>query len=208
MLRHIEFFTEPNHSGAVLLTTCLKAYGTQCLEWEPLALELEVLDDLQLSRDTLDPGAFDRLHAAATAITTDQFYTYLEAFECITKALCFQPPLFDALTPCAPEEMSTAVWEVQEIDEDFSENRFSGEVTAYIREALRFYGYYKSPPNLQFAGYEKFYDSSWVLDHPELGKEGRATNAEQQRKVGLYLQTKKQQLELDIKKLNPKRILL
>ena len=188
-------FTEDNHSATALHLACIHCYGVEYLDWEVDTVELEILDDLGKKEEDLDPGVFDRLHALNVALSTELYYTYLESFENITKALSFEEPNFRALTPCTPAEITWAVYEVR--FNDSTPGTYSGEVQAYMREALHYAGYYRAPKELAFCRYGEHYDASWVFD-TEVGATAKLMDQGQQRLVSEYMDLRIKNLEEEL----------
>lgn len=152
-------FVEEDHSATALHMACLKVYGSEYLDWEIDTLELNIEDDLGIQ---IKSEVFDRLHALGVALSTELYYKYFESFEKINKALNFCEPYFTIVTPCSPEEIFTGIWEVKLNDSDITQ--FSEEVNAYIRASLKMHGFYQAPKELKFCDYDKFYDSTWVIE--------------------------------------------
>ncbi len=184
LTKYAPLFLEEDHSGTSLHNACLKVYGPEYLDLELEALELNILQDLNV--DEVAFGVFDRLHAINISISTELYYKYFESFEDVTKALNFSDPLPTAITPCLPEEIVASIWEIGLNDTEPSQ--FSPEVVAYIRECFRHAGYYKVPRELEFTRYNELYDTSWLLD------KYKAIHEEQQQRINTYLKLRKEQL--------------
>ena len=167
----------PNYSGLFrvddsfalsLITAFLAENGTEALQWEPETIRLEIRNDFGV-----DPSqvVMDKVQAAISLLTTDQFYTYWEPFEEIIHVLNDYEADFETMRPPTPEELAWGVIEAHLIDQEDEPGRplaflFSPEVKAYVVAHLHRSGFYKSPETLQFVDMDAFGDPKET--YPEL----------------------------------------
>jgi hypothetical protein len=64
--------------ASVLLGGALKIYGAECLEWDPLTLQLELKRDLDVEPVRV---VYDQLNGLVTALTTDLVYHDVPTFD-------------------------------------------------------------------------------------------------------------------------------
>lgn len=132
----------PATLATVIHAIVIDKYGEKAYQWEPITVFLELKDDF--SADTC-PEAMDRWCAIQTVMTTDAFYTRLDAFLNICNTLASGSPAFDVFNPVTPEE---AAWGVAEVALNRESLPFSYAIKKYLRTALAEEGYSKGnlPP--------------------------------------------------------------
>lgn len=70
--------------GSVLLTGCVRAYGVDCLEWEPEVFEIQLEEDFRVQ---LPKRVKDQLMAAVSAVSTDIIYHSVPAWDSFVNAI-------------------------------------------------------------------------------------------------------------------------
>jgi hypothetical protein len=133
-----------------LLTIALDQYGTDCLEWDPETLVLELATDFTT---ILPPKNKDKLNAVITAITTDQFYRDPIIFGHICEALNDDPVNFSFIPQPQPEEMAWAITEITLLEGQNLQD-FSTDVRRYIGVILGIFGVLRPPDVLKIADFE------------------------------------------------------
>jgi hypothetical protein len=133
-----------------LLLIVLDTYGTECTEWTPATIRLELQEDYQVE---LPSFTLDKIMAAITLLTTDFFYTDVARFIDICNILNgddFTPGVFnpaDALEIMMGVTEAIMIWppsKQEELD-------FSPEIREYIRQVLQEEGILKPFDVLELA---------------------------------------------------------
>lgn len=136
--------------GGVLLSLLIRLYGIEAMDWDPTTIRMEVQDDLECRI----PGrVFDQLQAALTLVTTDIFYTEVESFDSICRALCRKRLQTFSSFPVA-RDIAWAVTEARLLDpepvhQEDDETPYSIDVQTYIALALKSEGIHGTPKSLQ-----------------------------------------------------------
>lgn len=151
-----------------LLAICLDLYGTKIFEWEPESLWLELAEDTGVVLPRVNK---DKIQALITALTTDLFYTSVEAFNHICNVLSGSEASFDYWDVLTPEEILWGIYEVSLNDSD-EENKllkFSDEIKIYIGEVLKDSGIVDPPDVLKIGQILNPYEGlDQFSDDPEL----------------------------------------
>lgn len=159
--RAAEVLLRKDVCGATLLLFCLDRFGLDCVggsrnnpedAWDPYTFELEIR---AVSGAELPESHLDRLMAAVSIFTTDDFFTSVKRFIPLANVLAgdsFDPAVFD---PADPWECAWAVTQALLLsppDEGRSvEDTFSMEIRKYLGLVLREYGFVQVPRWLSFA---------------------------------------------------------
>jgi hypothetical protein len=131
-------------SPSVLLAIAVSEYGTDCFDWEPDLLRLEILEDFGVE---LSPSQSDKLQAAITVISTDQFENDWMAFNNCIHALNGEPFEHDLYDPVDAEQIAAVMPEIEVIRNQFTEEgiKFSDEVNTYAGFVFSEYGLFFAP---------------------------------------------------------------
>jgi hypothetical protein len=155
--------TDPETPATILLVIFIDEFGTECLEWEPQTLQLEVEGTWGVK---LPATNWDKLYAVFTALTTNTFERAAEGFIQICNGINGDND-FTNFTPATVEDMCLAVAEMSLIDPPEKGNfPFSPEVVAYINEKLKDEGFVQAPKLL--SPYVKEYEP---MEEPKLIEE-------------------------------------
>jgi hypothetical protein len=155
-----------------LLAIVFDKFGTEVTEWEPETLDMEIRDGFGA---TLPQVNKDKLWALITALTTNQFYVSMEAFNAITQALNDEESEFQIFSPISVEGAAWAITEVTLSDPDGGE--WSPEIKAWLGVLIDNRGLLEVPPILnmaepsgrltegatQFADDVTFYEAIWSV---------------------------------------------
>lgn len=134
----------------MLLVWALDTYGTECLEWHPTTLKMEIESDFKVR---LPKKNFDKLLAAIAILTTDLFFKDAARFVMLANVLAgddFEPDEFE------PADAAECAWAVTEAlllvppDEEDPEP-FSEDVRRYIGHVLKDEGFVRPPDILRIA---------------------------------------------------------
>src|ERR1017187_8513726 len=106
-------------SASALLTILVEEYGTDCFDWEPEIIRLEILQDYGVE---LPDSQSDKLQAAITIMSTDHFESDWHSFNCCVHALNGEPFSYDEVYPIDAEQIVAAMPEVEML-----RNNFMGE---------------------------------------------------------------------------------
>lgn len=104
-----KYFTSPEASATLLHSMLVTQYGDEVYDWDPQTILLEVRDDYGID---MAPEAIDRWSAMQLVLTTDLFFTRVDAFLPICKALATGDPMFGMIVPVSAYEVARSVVEV------------------------------------------------------------------------------------------------
>jgi len=139
---------ENKYSTATILNAiCIKTFGLEYLNWEPETVKSE----LEIFSKEIPDINLDKIQAISTLMTTEQYYRYYEAFECISNTFNNNAPNFDIATPLNPMEVTWSIVEasLNDIEEFEDKEAFYPEVSAYINTVFLYYGLVKVPSVLK-----------------------------------------------------------
>jgi len=132
--------------ATILLLMLIDEFGTECLDWEPETLQLEVKDAWSIE---LPQTNWDKVYALMTVLTTNLFEQNLETFTHVCNALSGAGADFTTYDPATVEEMSTAIGEIVLLDPPEKGNfNFSDEVKTYMQVRLAYEGFITPPKML------------------------------------------------------------
>jgi hypothetical protein len=140
--------------ATTLITILVDHYGTECFEWAPETLKMEIEDDFQVK---VHPRVFDRLMVGIDLLKSDSFYTSLPDFvrHCnILSGDTYDPRAWD------PADTAEIAWGITEAlllspPDDDNENPFTDEIVAYIGAAVDAEGIINPPDVLNIAFRDK-----------------------------------------------------
>ena len=137
-------FSDPEAPGTALIMVLIDTFGTECLNWESQTLWLEI----EATWKVKPPQEVrDKVNALITVLTTNQFFTSLDAFVAICSALYGRgtDPKYHDFPNI--HEMCWAITETHLLDE--AKDKFAQEISDYAVERLKLEGWHKSPAMLK-----------------------------------------------------------
>lgn len=142
-IRHL---TDPDAIGSVLLIGLLDEYGTEMLTWEPQTLDLEVKHDWKVAIPQVNK---DKVWALVTELTTNLFYSSLDAFTHICNSLNGSGADFLNYDFADVQEMCWTLAEVQLLDPPDEGESFNEEIRSYMGERLKAEAFERVPKILK-----------------------------------------------------------
>lgn len=143
-----QFLADPDSYATVLLAILIDCYGTEAVGWDPSTIRLELQDDFQLQLPQVN---FDKLMAAISVLTSDEFYQRLSRFIPICNVMSgseYTPGLFD---PADAYECAWGLTEAMLISPPESDEPFADDIRRYIGKVLDEEGIKAAPDLLQIA---------------------------------------------------------
>lgn len=136
--------------ATTMVAIVVNEYGTECFEWDPETLKMEINDDFHIQ---IKPANFDRLMTGINAITSDDFYQSLPDFINYCNVLSgstYDPSTWD------PADVLEIAWGIIEVlllspPDDGNDDPFCEEITAYIGKQLDAEGIMTPPDVLRIA---------------------------------------------------------
>lgn len=139
-------FKDETAPAYALLASVLQVYGMDALEVEPELIKEQIDKDYSLKFTQLQS---DKLQAAITVMTTNQFEEDWRVFEVVCNVLCNQAVDTESVNPAEADEIATALAEVALIRNSISDDteglHYSDEVRAYAGRMFYDYGLSKPP---------------------------------------------------------------
>jgi hypothetical protein len=146
-----DYINAPDTFATTLLTIIIDRYGSECLEWDPLVLALEMQRDFGVAPDT---ATLDRIQTGATLLTTNMFFQNLESYMHMCNALNLQSIDKNNLTPADVDDCAWGVTEAMLLlGKDFKEMQWNPNVALYTGTMLQQEGILRPPSVLGFAIY-------------------------------------------------------
>lgn len=143
---------DDNTFATVLLAICIDAFGTECFEWDPDVLILELEEDYNI---ILLQVLRDKINAGLTILTGEQFYTDPIVFWQIGNVLSGTPANWQSgADPLTVDEAAWAAVEAALLDApdgNLKQPSYSPEVAAMIGAVLAEEGFVSPPKFLKFA---------------------------------------------------------
>lgn len=140
------YLKDPDTIGSILLVGLLDEFGTDMLDWEPETLHREINEVWKVS---VPERNLDKIWALVTVLTTDTFYSSLEAFIHVCNALSGNGADFKTFDPATVQEMCWAVAETQLLNPPEKDDAFNDEIKTYMRARLDEEGFLKAPQLLR-----------------------------------------------------------
>jgi hypothetical protein len=126
--------------AVVLLALVTKTYGSEAYEWDPMTLKVELQEDFKCQITDLQS---DKIQAAITILTTEQYEENIVVFETLNHLLNHQETDMDEMDPLEAEELIIGLTEAYLIKAE--EMQFSPEVRVYAGVVFYNYGMHKVP---------------------------------------------------------------
>jgi len=127
-------FQSPEAHPLTLLVVLTKHFGGEWLNWEPVTIFDEIMDDFRVPLNHINK---ERILAARLVATTDRFWDEWEVFSHVTDAFNGKVPNFAVMQHDTPGEIFSAIGiaeEIRGLDMSFSEE-VAGYVAACFIEA-------------------------------------------------------------------------
>lgn len=165
------FLSSDETYATILLLIVMDKYGTECLEWSPETIKLEIEDDFGVD---LPKQNLDKLMAAITIITTNFFYQDPVRFVELCNVFSGDDAEPNEFDPADVDEIawglseSFLLWPPEDSDSNY-DTKFSAEVLEYIRQTLIEEGFLSAPDVLNISGLDEtsFVRDTWSGD-PEM----------------------------------------
>ena len=127
---------QSNDASATVVHAILRTqYGEEVYDWDPVTVAMEVQADFGCD---MSATAMDRWCAMQVVMTSDAFFTRLDAFMNICNTLAEGEPAFSVFNPVTVEEMA---WAISEVALNRELLPFSYAVKQYIKRCLAEDGY-------------------------------------------------------------------
>jgi len=140
MKSHKAILEDQKAPATALLALVTKAYGSVAYEWDPMTLKAELQEDYKCEITDLQS---DKIQAAITILTTDQYEGNIVVFETLNHLLNHQEKDLDEMDPLEAEELIIGLTEAYLIKAE--EMGFSPEVRVYAGVVFYNYGMHKAP---------------------------------------------------------------
>lgn len=152
--------------ATVLLGILLQPYGAELLDWDPLTIEAQVVEDFDVHMPQL---VYDQLMGLITGIASDAVYRNVEAFDETVNALNRAGVGNDQDMPSA-EDVAWTVFELMINDPDpFGQGvgvaPYSPDIGRYVGVVLADEGIRRPPETLSFAVMPPWAPDD-LVDHP------------------------------------------
>lgn len=121
--------------ATVIHAILVDKYGEEVYDWDPVTVFLEAKADFNAE---MSAQSMDRWCAMQVVMTSDAFFTRLDAFLNICNTLADGSPSFSTFNPVTAEE---AAWAISEVALNREMLPFSYAVRKYLKETLKEYGY-------------------------------------------------------------------
>lgn len=134
---------ESTETKATVLHAILrKQYGDDVYDWDMATIAMEVMDDFKAE---ISAESANRWAALQLAMTTDAFFTRLDAFLAIANTLSSGEPFFSMFDPVTTEE---AAWAIAEMSLNRESLPFSYAIRQYLKALLKQDGYGDTYPDV------------------------------------------------------------
>lgn len=132
----------PETCATVIHAIIRSQYGEEAYGWDPLTVAMELKDDFKID---VPSQVLDRWSAIQTLMTSDAFFTRLDAFLGICNTFSSGEPFFSVFDPVTVEEAAWALVEAA-LNREFLP--FDYQIQQYCRTILKQDGYNESdfPP--------------------------------------------------------------
>ena len=129
-----------------LLALCMDEWGTALMDWEPDTLPYAARTAWNAE---LPQANRDKIWALVTHLTTDSFYSSLEAFIHICGALSGRGVDFEQYDPVDVDEMCWGLTEAFLVAPMEKNEQFNEEILTYMEQRLEYEGFQKVPHMLR-----------------------------------------------------------
>lgn len=140
---------DPTVFGTSALAILLDKFGTECLEWDPTTLSLEMKGAFGSEPEE---EVFDRIMATINVLTSNSFMVDVHAFMATCNTLNFGVTMSGLWVPA---DLDDVLWGVTEarllLGDEFNEDEISHDVKRYVGVLLQQEGVKDIPRVLAFA---------------------------------------------------------
>jgi hypothetical protein len=144
-----DILKDPEVFSTSALAILFDEFGTECTEWDPDSLGMEILDAFNV--DASDE-LLDRLIAGMALLTSNSFFVDVNAFTAICNSLNRGVVMSDSWVPA---DLDDVLWGVTEalflLGDDYNVEDYSHNVKRYVGVLLQQKGIKKIPSVLSFA---------------------------------------------------------
>ena len=137
-----ELLQSPTTMATVAHAIFRKKYGADAYAWDITTLYMEVQDDFKVE---MDSHVGERFSAIQVLMTTDAFFTRLDAFLSVCSTFSSGDPCFQVFDPVTVEE---AAWGISEASLNRELLPFSPAIQTYIKQVLEQDGYTHDAPDI------------------------------------------------------------
>lgn len=147
----VTLFASKDACATPMLSWMLHKYGTECLQWDPASVELQLREDLGIAVPNYN---LDKIQAASSLLTSNLFHVSLESFANICLALHRGVISPDSLIPANMYDVAWGVTEGRLLEgPDFDKEGFGHNIAMYVGTVLDNAGLYEPGRILSFAEY-------------------------------------------------------
>lgn len=146
----MNIFLENNCSPSTYALAAYRAFGPQCLDWDPLILRDAFQKEYNVS---LTQIGFDKLMAGVTLIGTNLFNTSVQTFLAVSSLYANKPVKQTELAYVTLKDCCWAVFAWRDllgIDQQ-DDQTFDSDIILYIQQLMKQDGISKLPQFMQFA---------------------------------------------------------
>lgn len=137
--------------ATTLLIVFLDQFGIEALDWSPETIKLELQDEFQTE---ISSSTLDRLMAAITVVTTDDFYRRLPYFIQLCNVLSGDDLDLATFDPADASEIAWGMTEALLLFPPEDSNPFSAEIQHYIGQVVSAEGIV-NPPDVLAIGLQE-----------------------------------------------------
>ena len=152
----LQMLKDPELFVSTVIAICIRKYGMEFLEWDPLVRRDQVAHDMGLKK--LPQKLFDKMNCGATLIGTNGYTQRIEVFIPSNYTMSGRVLSESSLGLDDPYTLSWGVWEykqlIQGTPEDDPEEPFALDVAMYAGKVLSNDGILTPPTWLQFAQFD------------------------------------------------------
>lgn len=159
--------TDPKSFATTLLVAVWDRYGPDLTSWSPTTVLMELNQDFSME---MPKPNFDRLMAAVSLVTSDEYYVNLPAFIRLSNIFsgdAFDPLVFD---PADCDEMAWGITEAMLLHPSENPEPFSDDIRWYMGYMLDIEGVMNPPDVLRLALRDKVRENipTEYADDPEM----------------------------------------
>ena len=145
MNKNLELLNKPNLFTTCVLAILVDEYGSECLNWEPETIEIELRNNNIMVTDNLK----DKIMAASVILTTDLVHSSATIFNNIIQVLNFSSISNKAIIPSSLDDILWGCLEIRMLEgkEDFNKQGFSTDISGLVASVLKEHGI-SDPPNI------------------------------------------------------------
>lgn len=173
--------------GTALLISALDDFGPELLEWEPETIELELRTKYQVVPLS---SSLDRLHAAASLLSSTLFFQSITAFNAICSTLSFDEPVEGEFYPASLPEVVWGLTEARLLlgSEGGAEEGFSRNIRLYVGKLLEGEGILDPPEIMSFAQLTRLdtLDTQMIADLPDITLMFEANQSDSKKELDEY----------------------